>query len=144
MSGKGDHKSEPCVDAGCRYDEIRDLYIRQLAFTWLEDSTTQVTRESVDEKIDIFATGELEHAKEVVLALLEIANEGSEVKSPAVTSSAVSLCQFCCFLGLILDACFAPQDHNDTNHESRSLGVREGGAHQIDSRGGVFRQEVLG
>ena len=143
MSGKGDHRSEPCVDAGCRYDEIRDLCIEQLAFTWLEDSTTEATRESVDEKIDLFATGKLEYAKEVVFALLEIAAEGNDVTSPADASHAVSLSRFR-LLGLMLNACFVQLGHSDASHEPCSLGVREGGAHQIYSRGGVFRQEVLG
>ena len=68
-----------------RYDEIRDLYIKQLAFTWMEDSTTEATRASANEQIDIFAKEAPERAAEIALALLKIAEEDGDTTSPAHT-----------------------------------------------------------
>ena len=81
----GGLRSETCIDARCRYDEIRDLYIKQLAFTWMEESTTEATRTNVNEQIDIFAKDAPEHATEIVLALLKIADEDGDTISPAHT-----------------------------------------------------------
>ena len=87
-----------------RHDEIRDIYIKQLAFTWIEDSTTGVTCASVKKKIEDLAGEEFEHATEIGFALLKIANEDGDVISPADASSAVSLTKFCLLLGLMLSA----------------------------------------
>ena len=78
-----------------RYDEIRGLYIDQLAFTWMEDSTTETTRASVDKKIDNFVEGDLEHATEMLSALWEIANKDGDIKAPSNASPAVSLFWLC-------------------------------------------------
>ena len=74
-----------------RYDEIRSLYVQQLAFNWMADSTTTLIRTSVREKISCFAEGDLEHATEVLSELLEIASEDGDIEAPASTSPAVSL-----------------------------------------------------
>ena len=74
-----------------RYDEIRSLYTDQLAFTWMEDSTTEKTRASVDKMIDSFVEGDLEHATEMLSALWEIANKSGDIKAPSNISPAVSL-----------------------------------------------------
>ena len=95
MSGKRDHLSEMYADMWCRHDEVRNLYIEQLAFIWLENSTAEATRASVDKKIDIFVKGELAHAREAVFSLLKIASGHKDVTSPANTSSAVSSIKFC-------------------------------------------------
>ena len=76
-----------------RYDEIRSLYVDQLAHIWMEDST-ETTRASVNKKVDSFAEGDLEHATEMLSALWEIANKDGDVKAPANTSQAVSPFQF--------------------------------------------------
>ena len=94
MSRKRDYKNEWCVYAGCRYDEVRNLYIQQIAFAWLEDSTAGATRASVDKQIGIIAQGGLAHGREVVFELLKIANGDDDVTSPANTASAVSPSQF--------------------------------------------------
>lgn len=73
-----------------RYDEIRNLYVEQLAFDWMEDSTTEMIRARVETKIDNFAKGDLEHATEILLTLLEIANNDGDVEAPANTSFTVS------------------------------------------------------
>ena len=78
-----------------RYDEIRSLYINQLAFTWMEDSKTETTRASVDNKIDSFFEGDLEHATEILSALWEIANKDGDIKAPSKASPAVSLFRLC-------------------------------------------------
>ena len=78
----------------CRYDDVRSLYVDQLAFIWMEDSTTETTRAGVDKKIDSFAEGDLEHAAEMLSALWEIVNKDGDIKAPAKTSSTVSPFRF--------------------------------------------------
>ena len=56
----------------------------------MEDSTTEVTRVSVEEKMDSFAKGELEHAGEILSALWEIAIKDEDAEPPEDTSSTVS------------------------------------------------------
>jgi hypothetical protein len=82
------------IDEGHRYDEIRGLYIDQLAFVWMEDSTTETTRASVDKKIDSFVEGDLEHATEMLSALWEIVNTDGDIKAPSDTSSTVTPVRF--------------------------------------------------
>ena len=86
-----------------RYDEIRNLYIAQLAHVWMEDSTTEATRVSVDKKIDDFVKGDLEHAAESVSALLEIANKTGDIAAPSNTSPTVSSFRF--FLPNVVSSC---------------------------------------
>ncbi|KAF9785405.1 hypothetical protein BJ322DRAFT_828370 [Thelephora terrestris] len=69
-----------------RFDEVRSLYLEQLALVWMEDSKTEVTRASVDQKIDSFVEGGLEHASETIVALLEIASKDDDIGSPVNTS----------------------------------------------------------
>jgi len=73
-----------------RHEEIRNLYIQQLAYTWIEDSTTETTRASVEKKIDSFVEEGLEHATEMLSALWEIVNKDGDIKAPENTSSSVS------------------------------------------------------
>ena len=56
----------------------------------MEDSTTEVTRASVERKIDSYVEGDLEHATEVVSALWEIVNKDGEITAPESTPSSVS------------------------------------------------------
>jgi len=74
-----------------RYDEVRKLYVEQLAHVWMKD-TTETIHASVDRKIDCFVDEGLEHATETLSALWKIANKGGDAKAPANTSSVVSLC----------------------------------------------------
>ena len=73
-----------------RHDEIRNLYIQQLAYIWMGDSTAETIRASVGKKIDSFVEEGLEHATEMLSALWDIANEDDDIKVPTNTSSAVS------------------------------------------------------
>ena len=73
-----------------RYDEIRSIYIDQLASVWMNNSTTETTRASFDKKVDSFAEGELEHATEMLSALWGIINKDGQIKTPSNTSPAVS------------------------------------------------------
>jgi hypothetical protein len=84
-----------CIDERHRYDEIRSLYVDQLASVWMEDSTTETTRASVDKKIDSFVEGDLEHATEMLSALWGIINGDGDIKPPTDISSAVSPVWFC-------------------------------------------------
>jgi hypothetical protein len=78
------------VDERYRYDEVRTPYVEQLAFLWMEDSTTEIIRASVDKKIDKFAKGDLRHATPTLATLWEIANREGDVEAPSTTASAVS------------------------------------------------------
>ncbi|KAF9785422.1 hypothetical protein BJ322DRAFT_829530 [Thelephora terrestris] len=72
-----------------RHDEIRNLYIQQLAYKWMEDSTTKATHSSVKEKINSFVKGDLERATEVLYELLEIASKDEELLAPTNTSPVI-------------------------------------------------------
>ena len=72
-----------------RYDEIRDLYTDQLASVWIEDST-EATRARIEENIDSFYEGDLEHATEVLSTLWEIVNKDGDITAPSNSSPAVS------------------------------------------------------
>ena len=136
MSRKRDDEKEPSIDAGRRYDEVRNLYIQQLAFAWLEDSTAGATRASVDKQIGIFAQGELAHGGEVVFELFKIANGDDDVPSPASISSAVSSSQFYFLPGLILSTRSHHQATNPTRSPTRWASVKVALVRSI--RKGIF------
>ena len=61
----------------------------------MENSTTEATRLSVDEKIDSFSEGDLEHATEILSSLWEIANKDGDITvTPDSPPSNVSPFQF--------------------------------------------------
>ena len=71
--------------------------IGRLDSVWMEDSTTEITRASVDERIE----GDLGHAAEMLSALWGIANEdddtvneASVTEVPSSTSQTVSRFRF--------------------------------------------------
>ena len=72
-----------------RYEEIRNLYISQLAYVWMDDPTAEVICASIDKKIDSFVEEGLDHATEMLSALWDIANN-DDAKAPANTPSLVS------------------------------------------------------
>ena len=112
-----------------RHEDIRNLYVNHLAYIWMEDSTTEATRISVAEKVDSFAEGELEHAKEILSALWEIANKDTDVKPQEETSSTVSPFRF---YSPCHSAYLASPD--PSGHESCPLGRCEDRVHQVDSQ----------
>lgn len=67
------------------------MYVQQLAFAWMEDTTAETTRASVKKRIQSFARGDLDHATEIISALWRIANEDGDVKAPTKTASDVRL-----------------------------------------------------
>ncbi|KAF9785417.1 hypothetical protein BJ322DRAFT_829047 [Thelephora terrestris] len=73
-----------------RYDEVRKLYIDQLAFVWMEDSTAEATRARVEEKIDGFAEGDYDHAADTLSALWEIATKDGDAKAPSTATPAAT------------------------------------------------------
>ena len=79
----------------CRYDEIRKIYVEQLAFIWVEDSTTENTRTRVEKRVCSFVEGDIDHAVETLAALWEIASNDEDVTSPANTPLVVSSFLFC-------------------------------------------------
>ena len=74
---------------GFRYDEVRKLYVDQLAYIWVGDSTEAI-RTAVEKKVDSFVEGDLEHAAEAISALWTMVNQDGEIKAPTSTSSPVS------------------------------------------------------
>ena len=72
-----------------RYAEIRSLYVEQLAHAWVGDSPDAI-RIKVEEKLDSFAEGDLEHAAEMLSALWKIANKDGEITAPSNFSPDVS------------------------------------------------------
>ena len=82
--------------AGCaltersRYDDVSSLYVNQLAYVWMEDSTTETTRTSFEKQIDSFVKGELEHATQILSALWEVVNKDGDITAPPNSSPAVS------------------------------------------------------
>ena len=74
-----------------RYEEMKDLYVNQLATVWINDSTAETTRVSFDKKIDSFVKGDVEHAAEMLSALWDIMNKDGDIIAPSNTSPAVSL-----------------------------------------------------
>ena len=76
---------EPCIDARCRYEEIRNMCLKQLALNWKENSTAAATRASVNKQLDTFTKEAPEQAMEIVLALLQVADEDDRVRSHVVT-----------------------------------------------------------
>jgi len=87
-----------------RYDEIRNLYIDRLAYTWMEASTAETTRANVNKRIDSFVEGDLEHATEMLSALWEISNKDGRIGAPSNTPPAVSPFRFC-LLSHVMWAC---------------------------------------
>lgn len=73
-----------------RYDEIRNLCVDQLASAWMEDSTTEATRASVDKMIDSFVDGGLDHATEMLSALWDILTTEGDIKAPPEPQKSVS------------------------------------------------------
>ena len=52
----------------------------------------EATRTRVEEKIDSFVEGDLEHAAETLSAFWEVANKDGDVKAPSNTTTVVSSC----------------------------------------------------
>jgi hypothetical protein len=127
-----------------RYDEIRSLYVEQLAFTWMKDSASGATRTSLDEKIDSFVRGNLTHAAAAVAEFWEIANKDGEIKAPVVSSL-----RFFLLLLYVLcrDARTQPgyvKEQGKMEQKSQPMGSCEDGAHRLSPRRHLFRQSVLG
>ena len=77
-----------------RYHEIKNLYVQQLALSWV-DSITSKTCTDIKDKVDGFVERDPEHTREVLTALLEIGSKEGNIPDPADTSSPVSLTQRC-------------------------------------------------
>jgi len=84
-----------------RYDEIRSLYIDQLAFIWVDSPTAETTQTNIEKKIDSFVDGDLKHGTEILSALWEIANKDGDIKAPSNTPPAVSPFRFCLPAGIM-------------------------------------------
>ena len=54
---------------------------------WLEDSTTEATRTSVEKKVCSFVEGDLDHATEMLSALWEVASKDEDIAAPASDTS---------------------------------------------------------
>lgn len=74
-------KADSLLIQSYRYSKIRELYVNQLAHTWVMDSTDTI-RLNVEKKIDSFAGGNLDHATEVVTTLWKIGNKDGNITAP--------------------------------------------------------------
>ena len=72
---------EDSLIGGCRYEEIRCLYVKRLAYIWVEDWTGDI-RTKIENKIDDFIGGDIQHAVEMVSALWKVVNEDGDIESP--------------------------------------------------------------
>ena len=134
---------------GGRHDQIRDLYVTQLASVWLGDST-ETTRASFDGKIDSFAEGELEHAAEMLSTLWEVVKKPGGITVPSNPPPAGSVPNFFTrsvpaspSLPLHGSAHSTPQGLS-RSHGSRKLGSCKDRPDQVDPRRRFLRPEVLG
>ena len=66
----------------------------------MEDSTTEATLAGVDEKIDSFVEGDLEHAAEMLSTLWETVNKDGNIKTLSGTLPSVSPFRFCLLPGV--------------------------------------------
>ena len=73
----------------CRYNEISNLCIEWLVYTWVED-LTEKTCAGVERKIRCFARGELEHATETISKLWKMLNKVETINAPTSPPLAVS------------------------------------------------------
>jgi len=108
----------------------------------MEDSTREATLVRVDEKVDSFYEGDLEHAAEVLSALWGIVNKDGDITTPSSASPAVSRSLFWPSPSVILDAHL--EQPGRAGHESCPLGLREDRTHRLNSQRRPLRQEVLG
>lgn len=61
----------------CRYSEIRTMQVNHLLNIWLSGSEkhSKAVREGLEQKIDDYAAGELDHAVDAMSSIWEISNE---------------------------------------------------------------------
>lgn len=75
-------------DTFCRfvsqYEEVRNLYVEQLAYVWVE-STTRATPIGIGDKIESFVGGDLGHAAGVVSELWDVLNKDEDITVPSDT-----------------------------------------------------------
>lgn len=66
-----------------RYTEIKTAQVNHLLAIWLSGSgeEPETVREKLDEKIDSYAAGELEHAVDVISSIWKISNQDKPVPS---------------------------------------------------------------
>ena len=110
---------DPMLTERRRYSEMRSLYVNQLAFAWTNDSTAETTRINFNKKVDRFVKGELEHASEMLSALLEIVSRDGDITAPSGASPAVSLFQYLFFSSVAQECLF----HMIRPHRSRALPI---------------------
>ena len=72
----------------CRYDEIRIVQVNHLVSVWLSgnEEKSQALHKKLDEKIEKYAAGELEHAAEAIFSIWDSAHKNEappSVKDPA-------------------------------------------------------------
>lgn len=60
----------------------------------MKDSAAELIRARVNQKIDSFVEGDLEHATETISAFWEIANKDGDIKAPTASVSSLGLFSF--------------------------------------------------
>ena len=95
---------------------------------WMEDSTTEATRASVETKVCSFVEGELDHAMEILSALWEIASKDGDIQTPANDAEST----VGSFHSSLSSVHFVPL--GCANRQPRPLGLGEKSAHPVDSQ----------
>jgi len=69
-----------------RYSEIRTIQVNHLLGLWLSgnEKVSKAIREKLDEKIECYAAGKLDHAVDAILSIWEISNKEEVAPSPSV------------------------------------------------------------
>ena len=78
---------------GCRYDEIRGLYVAQLVDIWVED-WTGATHMRIKKKVNSFVEGDLKYATETVSALWGLVRKDGDIEVPSTSSTVSQLWDF--------------------------------------------------
>jgi len=68
-----------------RYQEVRTVQVIHLASVWFRGGEESAERlgERIDEKVDSYANGELDHAMEAMTFLWELSRKGDESSVPS-------------------------------------------------------------
>jgi len=68
---------------GCRYDEIRSIQVTHLLSIWLSGSEeeSKLLHKKLDETIDSYAAGELEHAADAISSIWGLARKNEALPS---------------------------------------------------------------
>ena len=89
LGSSSDSTKEVRFSLRCRYPELRELELEQLAHTLLSTDSGPVL-DALKDKIKFYTRGQLPHAKEILMALYELMERSEPFKKTPVQSPAPS------------------------------------------------------